>query len=202
MSHYVGGGYDSEGKLIGDGTVDALDSGYVLARCGCSVCTGDPPWLTPEQWQQVGKLMPQLEERKKRLSSRIVRAISYHGKASLERYLEVRWILLAAGIEALVGSSVETGGRGKQFKSGLNKLAQCSDSTLAKNDVANTWHNRRCPVAHCQDLPPACSKDGEPNDELYERVFGTSLCNILADPTFSNHFIDDASVALWLATSR
>ena len=28
--------------LDGDGTVDPLDSGYVLARFGCSVGTGDP----------------------------------------------------------------------------------------------------------------------------------------------------------------
>jgi len=31
-----------EGDANGDGTVDPLDSGYVLARFGCSVGTGDP----------------------------------------------------------------------------------------------------------------------------------------------------------------
>ncbi|MCH7701533.1 MAG: hypothetical protein IID37_07580 [Planctomycetes bacterium] len=31
-----------EGDANGDGTVDPLDSGYVLARFGCPVGTGDP----------------------------------------------------------------------------------------------------------------------------------------------------------------
>ncbi|MCH7852405.1 MAG: hypothetical protein IIC41_06440, partial [Candidatus Marinimicrobia bacterium] len=31
-----------EGDANGDGTVDPLDSGFVLARFGCSVGTGDP----------------------------------------------------------------------------------------------------------------------------------------------------------------
>lgn len=33
---------DCEGDANGDGTVDPLDSGFVLARFGCSVGTGDP----------------------------------------------------------------------------------------------------------------------------------------------------------------
>ncbi len=35
-------GINCEGDANGDGTVDPLDSGYVLARFGCSVGTGDP----------------------------------------------------------------------------------------------------------------------------------------------------------------
>ena len=31
-----------EGEANGDGTVEPLDSGYVLARFGCPVGTGDP----------------------------------------------------------------------------------------------------------------------------------------------------------------
>lgn len=31
-----------DGDVNGDGTVDPLDSGFVLARFGCSVGTGDP----------------------------------------------------------------------------------------------------------------------------------------------------------------
>lgn len=161
------------------------------------------PCLSPEEWQQVGKLMPELENAKQRLSTRIVRAIWYHEKAALEYWLEVRWMLLAAGVEALVGDSAGKGGLGQRFKDGLLKLAQCSDCQLTLGDASDTWHERRCQVTHGQDLPPGSSQGGEANDELYwrvERILGASLLKILADSTFSNHFRDDASVKKWLVT--
>ena len=37
-----GGGCECEGDANGDGEIDPLDSGFVLARFGCSVGTGDP----------------------------------------------------------------------------------------------------------------------------------------------------------------
>ena len=42
-------GGDCEGDANGDGVVDPLDSGFVLARFGCSVGTGDPDCDTADQ---------------------------------------------------------------------------------------------------------------------------------------------------------
>ncbi len=43
------GGGDCEGDANGDGVVDPLDSGFVLARFGCSVDTGDPDCDSADQ---------------------------------------------------------------------------------------------------------------------------------------------------------
>jgi len=189
-----------------DGTLDEIRPLYYASPA----YGGDlkRPWLTPDEWQDVGNVLAKFEMRREKLSHRVRRALWYHEKTAMEYYFEVRWVQIVTAIESLVGKwTTERDAKrsescGKRFQRGLVRLGSAVDLPISPADAGEAW-KRRSSVVHGNDLPPGALKEGEPSDDLYGRVaevLGRGICFAIRDDMFAATFETNENLQKWLDT--
>lgn len=166
---------------------------------------GDRPWLTRDEWSQVGRLVEQWRTSDANKCKRFRSAIWYREKIAQEYYLDVRWCLLVTAIECLIGVGFGKTrvGRGKQFRHGCVELASTCESVLSETEAHEAWH-RRSSLVHGQGWPTGALRNDKPEDDLYERLEGildAAIRKGISDPAFRAHFSSDDELLSWLRHS-
>lgn len=150
--------------------------------------TGARDWLTQSDAEALKQLLAALDS--KNLPSRVSRALWQYEYAVRTYYVEVRWTLVATGLEALVHTDRKQSTR--QFKVRVSKMATDLEIDFSEADAGNTY-DIRSRLAHgggFASLKPA-------NRDLYGRMENTlrkALLRAIGDPSFSCVFDSDYNI--------
>jgi hypothetical protein len=107
------------------------------------------------------------------LPDRASRALWYHEYAVRTYYVEIRWVLVATALEAIV--HVDRDRSTQQFKCRVSQLANELGVTGLDISEAQRAYEHRCSLAHGQKL----GQISEPDRKLYEAMESTLRLAIL-----------------------
>jgi hypothetical protein len=165
-------------------------------------------WLSQSECETIKHLFNTADLEK--LSDRVSRANWSVQLAAYQYFFEVRSLLVAAGLDALVHArSTRKGpGTGAQFEERTVQLASELGIAFSEGDAAAVW-DHRSDVAHGRD-PWASLKDASGNmpqpptltksDPLVrrylaaEQVLRSTILRCLTDPSFAKKFESDTTV--------
>jgi hypothetical protein len=131
---------------------------------------------------------------------RINRASWYREHAAREYFLDVRWVQLITALEALVSIWNGKNSRGKQFRSGVDKLAKDCEVPIEASDIDQAW-KRRSEFVHAAGLPATDADTNSPVlDPLYlkvQKVLDAALIRCVTEDDYARHFATDDSLRAW-----
>jgi hypothetical protein len=161
-------------------------------------------WLTPDDGDELRQLMPWISEDRK-MYDRIHRAFWHHENAMRTYYLDTRWTLVVAGLEALV--NVEENNVRFQFKSRVSRLAAALGVDLTP-DEAHDAFTIRSKLSHGQSFlfgvgTVLAPDKHRPLYDKLETLLRRAVKRCLTDATFAGHFTDATTVnAKWPCCAR
>ena len=155
-------------------------------------------WLTVEDGETLRKLMP-WRAKDKLMHPRIHRAFWNHEYAMRSSYLDVRWMFVVAGLEALIniGSGVTV-----QFKKRVHQLAAHFNIVFTVDELKKAY-KLRSKLVHAESLLHGLgnilpTNEHNPLYEKLETVLRLTVKQALLDDSFGDSFRDDAAVrARW-----
>jgi hypothetical protein len=156
---------------------------------------GHRDWLSVAEAEQLRSLMPWLS-RDKRMHHRVHRAYWSHEYAMRSYYLDMRWILVVSGLEALI--SVGEKDLARQFRDRVGQLAAEFQIDLQDDDLRSAYKLRSKLVhaesfLHGLDAVLPQSEHGALYGTL-ESVLRNTLRRCLLEETFGDFFSDDAAI--------
>jgi len=161
-------------------------------------------WLTTEDGEELRQLMPWVSEDRK-MHDRIHRAFWHHENAMRTYYLDTRWTLVMAGLEALL--NVEDSNVRFQFKSRASRLATELGLNLTP-DEAHDAFTVRSKLSHGQSFLFGVGAILAPDKHrpLYDKLetlLRRAVKRCLTDARFADHFLDAAAVnTQWSCCAR
>ena len=155
-------------------------------------------WLTVEDGETLRKLIP-WSAKDKLMHTRIHRAFWNHEYAMRSSYLDVRWMFVVAGLEALIniGSGVTI-----QFKKRVHQLAAHFNIILTIDELDKAY-KLRSKLVHAESFLHGLGKilpmsEHNPLYDKLEEVLRQTVREALLDNSFGDFFRDDAAVvARW-----
>jgi hypothetical protein len=155
-------------------------------------------WLTVEDGETLRRLMP-WRAKDKLMHPRIHRAFWNHEYAMRSSYLDVRWMFVVAGLEALIniGSGVTV-----QFKKRVYQLAAHFNIVLTVDELEKAY-KLRSKLVHAESFLHGLgnivpTNEHNPLYEKLETVLRLTVKQALLDDNFANFFRDDVAVrARW-----
>jgi hypothetical protein len=152
-------------------------------------------WLTPEDGEELRQLMPWVSEDRK-MHDRIHRAFWHHENAMRTYYLDTRWTLVVAGLEALL--NVEDNNVRFQFKSRAARLATELGVNLTP-DEAHDAFTIRSKLSHGQSFlfgvgTVLAPDKHRPLYDKLETLLRRAVKRCLIDARFADHFADATGV--------
>jgi len=182
-----------------DSAIHAIQ--YIGTSPDAIIAPGTQDWLSLKDGQDLCKLVPWLSDANL-MHPRVHRAYWNHEYAMRTFYLDLRWILVVSGFEALVsidkkGRKSRCGSRA-QFNNGVSKLAANFGVTLSEPDLDSAY-TLRSKVIHADGflsqlgtvLP---THEHSPLYESLESLLRLTIRECLLNPTFGDRFRDDAAV--------
>ncbi len=151
-------------------------------------------WLTEDDARQLRDLAARLPLS---VPKRVSRALWYFEMAARNYFADIRWTLVATGLEALVHTDKERSTY--QFKTRTSKLADFLKMTKFTSDAALSFYDLRSQLSHGQGLGTLAVAQ----QELYregEDVLRAILLRAILDASFASTFADSASIVLNWAT--
>ncbi len=152
-------------------------------------------WLSPSHGEELRKLMQWVPESRPMLK-RVHRAFWKHEEAARTYFLDSRFPVVVAGLEALV--TVEKYKNGRRFVRRAEKLANEFGISLSQGELEQACE-LRSELAHAQsflyDLHHILPADKQP--PLYnklESLLRAAVRKCLLDPQFASRFENDQSV--------
>src|SRR5260370_26655838 len=158
---------------------------------------GDPDgrdWLAEGDARQLRDLVARLPLS---VPKKVSRALWYVEMAARNYFADIRWKLVAPGLEALVHTDKERSTY--QFKTRTSKLADFLKMTKFTSDAALSFYDLRSQLSHGQGLGTLAVAQ----QELYregEDVLRAILLRAILDASFASTFADSASIVLNWAT--
>ena len=153
-------------------------------------------WLTVEDGEILRKLMPWAATDKP-MHTRIHRAYRNHEYAMRSSYLDVRWMFVVAGLEALINVGDEK--VSKQFRERVHQLASYFAIPLTVDELKKAY-SLRSKLVHAEgflrglgNLLPTSQHN--PLYDKLESVLRQTVRHALLDVSFGDFFRDDAAVA-------
>jgi len=128
-------------------------------------------WLTEGDANRLRQCLETLDSNP--LPDRASRALWYHEYAVRTYYVEIRWVLVATALEAIV--HVDRDRSTQQFKCRVSQLANELGVTGLDISEAQRAYEHRCSLAHGQKL----GQISEPDRKLYEAMESTLRLAIL-----------------------
>jgi hypothetical protein len=161
----------------------ALQGAFIADR-------GGRDWLTTGDARQLRDLVSHLPLS---VPKRVSRALWYFEMAARNYFADIRWTLIATGLEALVHT--ERGRSTHQFTTRTSRLAEFLKIAKFTRDAALSFYDLRSGLSHGQGLGTLAG----PEQELYtmgEDVLRTALLRSILDEAFASTFADTASINL------
>lgn len=160
------------------------------------ISSSERDWLSIEDGENLRQLMVWVPETTL-MNKRIHRAYWNHEYAMRSFYLDMRWIFVVSGLEALVSVFSGKGGTGKQFREGVAKLAAELQVSFGPAELGDAW-KMRSQIAHGQEfLHNLTVLPQNEHIDLYrklEETLRSAVRRCLLDATFASRFRDDATV--------
>lgn len=125
------------------------------------------------------------------LPDRASRALWYHEYAVRTYYIEIRWVLIATGLEALV--HVEQHGSTRQFKCRVSQLASELGVPGLGIAEAERAYVHRSTLAHCQHLGQLSSPDRQLYDSM-EATLRLAIIRAIEDGKFASVLKDSEEI--------
>ncbi len=152
-------------------------------------------WLTVEDGETLRKLMPWAET-SKLMHTRIHRAYWNHEYAMRSSYLDVRWMFVVAGLEALINVGDQQ--VSKQFRERVHQLASYFAIPLTIDELKKAY-SLRSKLVHAEDFLHGLGNVLPTNQHtsLYhklESVLRQTVRHALLDASFGEFFRDDNAV--------
>lgn len=165
-------------------------------------------WISKSECEQVRSLLASANLND--LPDKIARANWYVQHAAYQYFFEVKALLIATGLEALLHTRNPTrrSGTGAQFKTRTVQLAELLALPFVRDDAEAFW-DHRSDVAHGRDpwasrrsageklqQPPEITKDNDTVRRYLqaEKILRTTVLRCLTDREFATIFASDASV--------
>lgn len=152
-------------------------------------------WLTVEDGEMLRRLMPWLSQGKD-MHHRVHRAYWYHEYVMRSSVLDMRFPLVATGLEALINTSEKNSGA--QFSARVPQLAQACGVAFTDAEATKAW-KLRSKLAHAEaflyglgTVLPATE-----HLDLYEKletVLRNTVRRCLVDESFGDRFRDGSAV--------
>lgn len=153
-------------------------------------------WLSFEDAKHLQKLMPWLSKDKP-MHVRVHRAYWNHEYAMRSFYLDMRWVLVVSGLEALV--TIGESDLGRQFRERVGQLAGEFRVDLTDDDLRLAW-TLRSKLVHAETflygLESRLPRSAQ--SELYEKLeslLRITIRRCLLDDEFGSYFQDDEAIA-------
>ena len=153
-------------------------------------------WLSVEDAENLRKLTPWLSK-DKRMHDRVHRAYWHHEYAMRSSHLDMRWVLVVSGLEALI--NVGNKDNKWQFRGRVRQLADEFGVALIDDDLSRAW-DLRSKMVHAESflygLETILPKSQ--HNDLYEKLEGLLRMTVkrcFLDGEFGDYFRDDAAVA-------
>jgi hypothetical protein len=146
-------------------------------------------WLTQSDADSLKQLLAAFDSRS--LPSRVSRAFWHHEYAIRSYYIEVRWTVVATGLEALVHT--DRTNSTLQFKERVSKMAAHLGITDFTETDADNAYDIRSRLAHGQGLASLTDLERD----LYKRMENTlrkALVRAITDSGFCSIFLSDGDV--------
>jgi hypothetical protein len=169
---------------------------YVGACPDVTLGSNSQDWLSGEDGETLRGLMP-WAAKDKLMNDRIHRAFWNHEYAMRSYYIDVRWMFVVAGLEALI--NVDKRNNAKQFCVRVAQLAEYLRINVTPKELQSAY-DMRSKLVHAQSflygldgiLPRA---EHDPLYEKLELILRDTVRTGLLDQIFGMSFKDDASVS-------
>jgi len=156
-------------------------------------------WLSAVDAECLRQLMPWVS-RKKLMRERVHRAFWNHEYAMRLFYLDTRWQIVVAGLEALLNVGEQNSGH--QFKGRVRQLADEFGIQLSDDEILKAW-KLRSKLVHAEGFLHSLGRVLPTNEhsDLYARIEGllrAAVRRCLVDASFGDCFKSDTAVmARW-----
>jgi hypothetical protein len=160
---------------------------------------GSRDWLSPNDGMELRKLMPWVSTSKV-MHPRVHRAYWSHELAMRTYYLDVRWMFVVSGLEALL--NVDERGVRRQFVGRGEQLAIELGVHLSEDELHKAY-TLRSKLVHAESflvgLDTVLSQsEHKPLYDKLELLLRSTVKRCLLDEAFGDHFSSDAAVeAQW-----
>lgn len=147
-------------------------------------------WLAKDDALLTRRLMEAFYDSKAIRPPRVTRALWFHEYTARTYYLDLRWVLVVTGLEALI--SVDDHRSRQQFRTRTVGLASRCGIPWTDED-AKVAYGLRSKLAHGQHVSNSTAED----HALYRRmetVLRTALREALLNPAFGSIFADDNQI--------
>ena len=146
-------------------------------------------WLSQDDAESLKQLLSALDSSE--LPSRVSRAMWHFEYASRVYYVELRWTLIATGLEALVHTDM--GRSTRQFKVRVSKMAtELGMTDLNEADAGEAYHIRSR-LAHGSGLESLTAEKRDLYGRM-ENVLRKALLRAITDSNFSHIFDSDQNI--------
>jgi hypothetical protein len=150
-------------------------------------------WLTRAEGEILRKLMPWVSN--KEMRKRVHRAYFNHEYAMRSHYLDIRWMFVVEGLDALIN----TGSNNQHFfRTRLKKIADYLQMPISQDELS-TAYEVRSKLVHTEHFLWGLDQllPRTEHDALYEKleqILRATVLTALLDDRFANSFEDEASV--------
>jgi hypothetical protein len=164
---------------------------------------GNRDWLSTADGEELLKFRPWFSN--KPLYERVQRAFWNHGYALHSYHLDMRWILVVAGLEAML--NVEELDSGIQFRERVGKLATEFSIEFTESELRSAW-TLRSKLSHAKSFlfgldAVLAQSEHKPLYDKLELLLRLTIKRCFLDNEFANRFCDDNAVrANWPSTAR
>lgn len=178
-----------------DGTFEAVP-GFIKGRgAHAYIVQGGRDWLTVADAQETARLLAAFDAQAQTMQARIRRALWRHDYAMGIEELDIRWLIVASGLEALVKLSYPRGANGpgstRQFKRRTVALAAQVGLNWTEANAERAYE-LRSEVAHGAKVTSA--GNDLPLYAVMEDLLRQSVKRALLDAQFQALFAADAAV--------
>jgi len=146
-------------------------------------------WLTEADAIRLRNLLPNLYS--SAVPERVSRALWFHEYAVRTYYVELRWTLIATGLEALVHT--DRHGSTRQFKVRVSQLAKENGIPGMGVSEAEIAYLHRSTVAHGQRLEQLSDSDKRLYNAM-ETTLRLTILRALEDHSFTSVFTDSEEI--------